>query len=249
MATNLPTKLRNEPLIDAIFEVRFIGSMPASVILPGIFFGKLPGQKIIENLPIAQIPKPLRDADQNLKFAAISKIDWDAYFINVGDFSLSVSCKYPYPGWSKFRDAIAQAIEILDSAGIVETVERYSLKYIDLFPATTNREKVSMLNMKVMIADHELKEEPFQMRMEISKDELIHAVQIVSSANAVLHNGLTKDGLVVDVDTIAVIDGISMEILLNDFSKKLDSIHSANKSMFFDCLRSETIAALGPSYE
>lgn len=249
MATRLPTKLGNEPLIDAIFEVRFVGSMPASVVLPGIFFGKLPGKKIIEHLPIAQIPKPLRDADQNLKFAAISRIDWDAYFINVGDFSLSVSCKYPYPGWSKFRDAITKAIEILNSAGIVEKVERYSLKYIDLFPATTNREKVSMLNMKVMIADHELREEPFQMRMEISKDGLIHAVQIVSSANAVLHNGLTKDGLVLDVDTLAVLDSISMQNLQNDFSIKLDFIHSANKAMFFDCLNPKTIAALEPSYE
>ena len=249
MATSLPTKLKKEPLIDALFEVRFVGSMPASVVLPGIFFGKLTGQKIIEQTPIAQIPKPLRDADQNLKFAAISRIDWDAYFFNVGDFSLSVSCKYPYPGWSKFRDTIVHAIEILNDAGIVERVERYSLKYIDLFPATTDREKVSMLNMKLMIADHELKEEPFQMRMEIPKDGLIHAVQVVSSANATLHNGVTKDGLVVDVDTLAVLDGISMQTLRNDFSTKLDSIHSANKAMFFDCLRPETIAALGPSYE
>ena len=249
MATSLPTKLRDEPLIDAIFEVRFVGSMPASVVLPGIFFGKLLGQKNIEQLPIAQIPKPLRDADQNLKFAPISRIDWDAYFINIGDFSLSVSCKYPYPGWSKFRDAITQAIEILNFSGIVGKVERYSLKYVDLFPAATDREKISMLNMKVMIADHELREEPFQMRMEISKNGLIHAVQMVSSANAVLHNGVTKDGLVVDVDTLAVLDGISMQTLQDDFSTKLDSIHSANKAMFFDCLRPETIAALWPSYE
>ena len=230
MATSLPTKLKNEPLIDAIFEVRFVGSMPASVVLPGIFFSKLTGQKIIEQLPIAQIPKALRDADQNLKFAAISRIDWDAFFINVGDFSLSVSCKYPYPGWSKFRDAIIGVVEILNGSGIVEKVERYSLKYIDLFPVSNDREKVSMLNMKVSIADHELKEEPFQMRIEIPKDGLIHAIQMVSSANAVLHNGVTKEGLVVDVDTLAVLDGISMQTLLDQFPTKLDSIHSVNKA-------------------
>jgi hypothetical protein len=72
---------------------------------------------------------------------------------------------------------------------------------------------------------------------------------MVSSAHAALHNGVTKDGLVVDVDTLAVLDGISMQTLRNDFSTKLDSIHSANKAMFFDCLRPETVAALGPSYE
>ena len=72
---------------------------------------------------------------------------------------------------------------------------------------------------------------------------------MISAANAVLHNGETKEGLVVDVDTLAFVDGISMQTMLDDFSNKLDSIHLANKEMFFDCLRPETIDAMEPSYE
>ena len=108
------------------------------------------------SLPIAQIPKPMRDADPNLKFAAISRIDWDTFFINVGDFSVSVSCKYPYPGWDNFRKVIIQVVGILNESHIVEKVERYSLKYVDLFPAVNDQQKVSMLNVKVSIADHNL---------------------------------------------------------------------------------------------
>jgi uncharacterized protein (TIGR04255 family) len=249
MATSLPTKLKNEPLIDAIFEVRFAGKMPASVVLPGVFFSQLDGEKKIENLPIAQIPKPMRDADPNLKFAAISRIDWDSFFVNVGDFSISVSCKYPYPGWDNFRPAIIRVMEILAGSNIVDKVDRYSVKYVDLLPASDDRQKVSMLNVNVSIAGHDLKKEPFQFRIEIPKDELVHAVQLVSSATAVLHNGTTKEGLIVDVDTHASLDGVSMQSLLDGFSAKLDLIHLANKAMFFDCLRSETITSLEPSYE
>lgn len=37
MAEKLPIKLNKEPLLDAIFEVRFSMITPASNILPGIF--------------------------------------------------------------------------------------------------------------------------------------------------------------------------------------------------------------------
>lgn len=249
MAASLPKKLKKEPLIDAIFEVRFAGKMPASVVLPGVFFSRLHGEKNIENLPIAQIPKPMRDADPNLKFAAISRIDWDKFFVNVGDFSISVSCKYPYPGWDNFRSAIVEIVAILAESNIVEKVERYSLKYVDLFPASDDQQKVSMLNVKVSIAGHDLKKEPFQIRIEIPKDGLVHVVQLVSSANAVLHNGTKKEGLIVDVDTLASLEGVPMQSLLDEFPAKLDSIHAANKAMFFDCLLPETITSLEPSYE
>jgi uncharacterized protein (TIGR04255 family) len=249
MLPSLPTKLKNEPLIDAIFEVRFSGEIPASVVLPGVFFSNLTGEKKIEHLPIAQIPKLMRDADPNLKFAAISRIDWTDFFINIGDFSVSISCKYPYPGWSNFRQAIIQIIDILNGAKIVRSIDRYSLKYVDLFPATDDQQKISLLTVKMSIAGHELMREPFQIRIEIPKDGLVHAVHLVSSATAVLHNGVKKEGLVVDVDTHASLNGASIQSLLDHFPDKLDSIHAANKAMFFDCLRSETIASLEPSYE
>lgn len=249
MATSLPTKLKKEPLIDAIFEVRFSGKISASVVLPGVFFSKLNGEKNIESLPIAQIPKPMRDADPNLKFAAISRVDWDNFFINIGDFNVSVSCKYPYPGWNNFRMAIIQVVGILNESDIVEKVDRYSLKYVDLFPASDDQQKVSMLNVKVSIADHNLEKEPFQIRIEIPKDGLVHAVQLISSANAVLHSGVTKEGLIVDVDSFALLEGVPMQSLLAQFPAKLDSIHTANKAMFFACLLPETITSLEPSYE
>lgn len=249
MATRLPTKLHKEPLIDAIFEIRFSSKMPASVVLPGIFFEKLAGEKTIESFPLAQFPKAMRDADPNLKFAAVCRITRPDFFINVGDFSVSVSCKYPYPGWSKFRPAIIETMEILSASNVVDKTERYSLKYVDLLQGLDEQQRVSTFNVRVSLAGHDLKKEPYQLRLEIPKDGLLHAVQLVSAAKALLHDGTSKEGFVVDVDTIASLDGISMSKLLNGFPGKLDTIHAKNKAMFFDCLTDETITSLEPAYE
>jgi len=249
MANSLPIKLTKEPLIDAIFEVRFSSKIPAATILPGFLFNKLEGDKAINQFPVAQLPKQVRDADPNLKYAPISNIDWTRFFINIGDHSLSVSCKYPYSGWNNFKDAIVRIVNTLAECKIVDAVERYSMKYIDIFPTSEYAEKFSMLNSSVTLAGHTLSNESFQLRIEIPKDGLIHAVQLASSAQVALHTGEAREGLIVDVDTIAMQNNISMDELLDDFSNKLDFIHLANKTMFFDCLKPEAIQALEPIYE
>ena len=72
----LPKKLKKEPLIDAVFEVRFTSAFPAGGVLPGLLFGNLDGDKKIEQLPLLQLPQVIRDADPNLRFAPLSRLDW-----------------------------------------------------------------------------------------------------------------------------------------------------------------------------
>lgn len=249
MASGLPIKLKKEPLIDAIFEVRFSCKVPASVVVPGSLFNSLDGEKTIESLPISQLPKPIRDSDPNLKFAPLSRIDWNNFFISIGDSSLSVSCKYPYCGWVNFKPAIVTVMKALEVSNVVSAVERYSMKYVDMIPSSSNQQKVSMINFKVSIANHELEKEPFQLRIEIPRDGLVHAVQVVSSAQATLHNGTVMEGLVVDVDSFSDQKGISIQSLLEKFNDKLEAIHGANKAMFFECISPKTLESLEPIYE
>lgn len=249
MASNLPIKLKKEPLIDAVFEVRFSCAVPASIVVPGSLFNNLEGEKTIESLPLSQLPKLIRDADPNLKFAPLSRIDWNNFFINIGDSSLSVSCKYPYCGWKLFIQAIEDVMRALEKSNVVTAVDRYSMKYVDLIPASSNRQKVSMINFKVSIAEHQLENEPFQLRIEIPRNGLVHAVQVISSAQATLHTGIVKEGLIIDVDSFSDQKGISIQSLLNGFTEKLETIHKANKAMFFDCISPETLELLEPQYE
>jgi len=249
MTTVLPIKLNKEPLIDAVFELRFASAIPASVILPGVLYNMLKGDKYIEQLPISQLPKPIRDADPNLKFAPLSRVVWKGVFINIGDFSVSISSKYPYDGWINFQQAINDVMGILAQSNVVQTVERYSIKYVDMISAPDEQQKVSMINCNVTLANHKLVKEPFQLRIEIPRDGFINAVNIASSAQVVLGDETKREGLIVDVDTFAIQNNISMQTLLDDFSAKLDLIHRTNKEMFFDCITKETIKSLEPIYE
>lgn len=247
--TTLPKKLKKEPLIDAVFEIRFKSDFPAGGILPGLLFGKLDGNKTIEQLPISQIPHQVRDADPNLQFAPLTKLDWGQFYINVGDRSLSVGCKHPYPGWGDFKPAITEVTRILEDANIIKSVERYALKYVDLIPAATVKEQVSSLNFDITLAGHKLTQEVFQLRIEIPQGDFIHAVQVVSSATATLQSGESRKGLIVDVDSIVILKSVSFSELTTGFSEKLDLIHQENKKMFFDCLKAEALDALEPEYE
>ncbi|MDP1708426.1 MAG: TIGR04255 family protein [Gammaproteobacteria bacterium] len=244
----LPKKLKKEPLIDAVFEVRFTSAFPAGGVLPGLLFGNLDGDKKIEQLPLSQLPQVMRDEDPNLRFAPLSRLDWGQFYINIGDRSVSVGFKYPYPGWNSFKPAIIKVMDALKGANVIKSVDRYSLKYIDLLPATDLREQVSLVNFDVTLAGHKLKDEAFQIRLDIPRGDFIHVVQMVSSATATLHTGESKQGLIVDVDTIANQQGETLEGLLSEFSDKLETIHTANKKVFFDCLKPETIKALEPEY-
>ena len=245
----LPKKLKKEPLIDAVFEVRFTSAIPAGGILPGMLFGNLDGDKKIEQLPLSQFPQELRDKDPNLRFAPISRLDWKHYYINIGDRSISVGFKHPYPGWNEFKNAIRQVMEFLQSTNFILSVERYSLKYIDLLPASNLREQVSFVNLKLELAGHKLVDEAFQIRMEIPRDGFISVIQLVSSAAATLHTGESRKGLIIDVDTIANLNRVAFQEFYNEFSAKLDTIHLSNKKVFFDCLTPETISALDPEYD
>jgi len=249
MTVRLPKKLNKEPLIDAVFEIRFSSMAPASLILPGLLFSGLEGNKTIESFPISQLPKPVRDADQNLKYAPLTRINWEQFMISISDSSVAVSCKYPYPGWSEFKPAIIRVMTNLAESSVVKEVERYSMKYIDVIPRDASLQTAAMFNLAVSIAGHTLSKEQFHIRIAIPKDGVEHTVQLASSARAVLHDGTAKEGLVVDIDTVVTQSNVSMQSVCEGLSDKLEDIHSANKAMFFDCLAPSTIESLEPIYD
>ncbi|MGD0961529.1 MAG: TIGR04255 family protein [Methylomonas sp.] len=249
MTKKLPIKLQAEPLIDAVFEVRFTCAFPASNILPGLLFAKLEGNKKFESLPVAQLPKQVRDVDPNLQFSPLSRLDWDQFYINIGDQSLSIGIKHPYPGWSNFRPAIVRILKIIKDSQIIGSIERYSLKYIDLIPSANIKDQVLFINADVTLAGHKLEKEAFQLRIEITKNNFINAVHVISSAKAIIQTGEYREGLIIDIDTISNQKFSSIEEFLVDLEEKLSAIHDINKEIFFDCLTADTIKLLGPVYE
>lgn len=85
----LPTKLKKDPLVDGIFEIRFSSSLPASTVVPGILFAKLkPQPQQIEKLPASDIPSQMRALNPVLQ-QPLMRIHWNSSFmVLIGDVSL-----------------------------------------------------------------------------------------------------------------------------------------------------------------
>lgn len=248
MLDKLPLRLKKEPLCDAVFEVRFSASTPASSILPGIFFGKLEGEKVIERLAAAELPKRIRDMEPNLQYTPVMRITWKEFFILMSDRSIVIACKLPYAGWGKFKDAIIKVVEILDNTGIIEKIQRYSLKYIDLIPIKNIAEQVASVNLSVNLSNHRLEKEIFQFRIELADGEYINVVQIIAAGVVTSEAGTTKEGLIIDIDTIRKTDN-NIKTLIPELEGRLEEIHLTNKKMFFTCLTPATLDMLEPIYE
>lgn len=245
MKNTLPKSLKKEPLIDAIFEVRF-DSVSIPSFLLGLVYQKLEGQKVIENLPASQIPQMMRDEDLNLRYVPLHRISYDQFYINIGDRCVSVSCKMPYPKWPNFKPIIMRVMNILKESDIINNCERYSLKYIDLLPIIDPGEQVSCLNLNLTLAGYKLKNNFFQIRFEVSENEFQHIIQVTSSATATLSNGETRKGLVIDIDSVANQAGVKFTDFFDKLSQNLEVIHDENKKLFFKCLKQPTINSLEP---
>lgn len=247
--SRLPIKLGKEPLIDAIFEIRFSSSQPASSLLLGHLFSKLEGEKNADELPAAQLPKAIRDSDPNMQFSPTHRLSWDKFFISFSDRSLIINTQYPYSGWVNFKPAIIKILNLVSELEIINSVDRFSMKYIDLVPAKTLKEQVDLANISLTVANHDLIQEQFLIRTEIAKDSFVNIVELIAGAKVELPNIGEVEGLVVSVDSILNLNGTTLSDMLVGFEAKLETIHTTNKTLFFDCLKPQTITNLEPIYE
>ena len=247
VSRSLPTKLGQEPLIDAVFEIRFDSVIPASSVFPGILFSGLDGNKTVERLPAADIPQAMKGLDANLRFAPVGRILWGEFFVLYSDNSLAIACKMPYPGWAAFKTTIKRVLDLIQATNIVSNVNRVALKYVDLVERQTLKDQIEAVNLKIELAGHKLTREQFQLRFEIERDECINAIQLIAGVTLSLFNGVQKAGLMVETDTIKT-QALPMTDFMQNLLGQIEGMHSTNKAVFFDILTSATIQSLEPQY-
>lgn len=250
MKNRIPVRLKKEPLLEAIWEIRFTGAkVPVADLLPGMLFQLLSGKySTAVKLPVANIPAPVVEHDPNLRYLPKIRLEEGNQAIQVGDHVVSLSCRRPYSGWNRFSADIREIAKAVQKTGVVDRLERFSLKYIDLIEL----EKpvgLAHLNLKLRMGEHELAAKPVQLRTEIKENDLIHIIQVISPAEVDMPGteGRLK-GILVDIDSIKLIadgEGESWETLY----MRLDDVHASCKNMFFGILRSKTVESLEPEYE
>ncbi|HEA50958.1 hypothetical protein LCGC14_0617120 [marine sediment metagenome] len=248
----LPTKLGKEPLVDVVFEMRFVPSTIASVVLPGMFMKQLGlrgGEQAIERLPLHDVPADVRRREHGMRYQPVLRIHWENYILIISDHSVGLGCKIPYRGWSEFRQKILEVVAVVKDSEVAESVERVALKYVDLIPGASVEKQLSRLNLSVEVGKYSLTDESFNLRMEIPGEHALHVVSVGAPA-MVRHSEMgERKGAIVDIDSLCPVSFQSWEQLSASLPDMLDSLHLENKTMFFECLKEETVEYLEPSYE
>ena len=247
----LPRILEHEPLIDAVFEVRLNKDQtsPLVDILPGFLFHDLDPKPTVKRLSAAEIPQPMRASDPNLQYTPVSRVEWENYFISVGDRNIVISCNLPYPKWPKFKSTILDITTRIAEAGIVGKVERYSVKYVNLIAAPTLGEQIKKIEMTVTLGTVRVSADHVNVKVHRVEGDIVHILSVITGATGKLPGEKEVSGVVVDIDSIRNIDLVDYAIFARDLEPGLEQLRQANKEKFFDCLTKSTIQEMGPVYE
>lgn len=247
MQRKIPIRLKKEPLIEAVWEVRFtIAKLSATELLPGLIYQVLHEKyPNTVRLPAADIPAPIQETDPRLRYMPKIRLEGDNQCVQIGERVLSLSCRRPYSGWRNFASDIRNLINAVDRMKLIDRLERFSLKYIDLIDLKQPPD-LSCLNMTLMLGGEKINTLPVHLRTEIREKSLIHIIQIISPAEVVIPGDPGKHvGVLLDIDSINVFQekGTWQEV-----DALLEEVHSASKRMFFNLLTNEAIEKLDPEY-
>ncbi len=241
-------------MVDAVFETRYVATAEAYRVLPGLLFGKLRDRyKVkVEPLPLSQVPEQIRHQDPDLIYQPLVRIHLGKYTVGLSERSVLIGCVMPYEGWGGFRAMILEILPHLLEGSLVTGVERYSMKYVDLIESDDWATQVKVLNWDVRIGKHRLVAEPANLRVEFKRDDLVHIVTATTNAKAQFEidgRSSSKVGAVIDVDSVANHPTSDLKQFLHELPGRIDKLHWENKTVFFECLRPETITALEAQYD
>ena len=243
---SVPKRLRKEPLLEAVWEIRFTSDRESvAELLPGLIYKAIDIEfPKIERLPVADLPSAIVQQDEKLRYVPTVRLEGSPYSIQIGEHVVSLSCRLPYTGWGNFQPKIMELAEILKETSLVTRPERFSLKYIDIISLPVSP-SLKPLRVVVKLGTHDLTSNHVQLRTELRENGFLHIVQIISSAQAVLSTGERFEGLLLDIDTICQREPGEF---WSDFPPLLDQAHQLNKNLFFHILTEETINHLEPEY-
>ncbi len=245
----LPKVLEHEPLVDALCEIRMDATAPLADILPGILFHKLDPKPTIQRLAAAEIPQPMRAKDPKLHFAPTQRLDWGEYVIAVGDRNVIISCKLPYPKWPNFKSKILEIVGIIADVNVAGSVERFSIKYVNLIEAGSIGEQISKIDVALKIGSLEVINDHIDIKVHHVEDGIVHLLTVVTGANAEIPINRKMSGVIVDIDSIRNIDPVPFANFSAGLEPELETLRQANKVKFFGCLKQQTVEEMGPIYE
>ena len=232
----LPKSINPCPILDALFEIRFTTKIHPSAVFGMIYNALQDDFPKVENLPILQLPEAVRTNDPNFKFKPHYRISNDKFVVQIGPDVVSISSFPKYAGWDEFSKQIFNILDRIDNVGIVNSVTRIGIRYINFFDNDIFKD----LDLKICIGDNDIAYKNTIVRTEIEQDSFKSSLQVANNAN---HNN--KLGSIIDIDTFT-------ELNLKDFFKQKEALvsdgHTKEKELFYSLIKDDFLNTLNPTY-
>jgi uncharacterized protein (TIGR04255 family) len=231
----LPTALKNPPLVEAVVEIRFDAEVPDDVVAAMVWSALKDDYENFKPNAMHNIPSAVRSKDPNLMYLPDFTLDNKVSRIDVGAKSFVFRLK-KYSQWDDFISVLGDTFEKVRN-NIKPRIQRIGLRYVnklelDLF--TGNRVEVS-----IKFSGIELSDQDTVVRTTFVDGDVKIAVVCASQRE--------KQGWVSYIDIDAFVE--SQEILNSkDLVVLLNVSHEALKKKFFSILSQEYIQELGPEY-
>ena len=186
-------------------------------------------------LPAANIPTPMRLADENLRFQPVLELKQPngPRAVRIGPRALSYHLVAPYTGWDDFKPELFAAVDELFRVAKGLVVRRLGLRYIDAFTQAKHNFRATDLSAKVQVAGTAITEKfnlNFRRNFAVDTDGIIR----VSTKEFV--EGLLLPDMIVYTD---------IDIFTKDGYKATDTVevkrwvvaaHDFEKTSFFELL-------------
>ncbi|CAM3384828.1 TIGR04255 family protein [Thalassospira profundimaris] len=149
----LPSKLKEDCIVEALLELRFQSNELPEVIMAKIVDGLGVENFSRQQLPIADVPWTIRQQDPNLKHqpTVVFISENNKVQFKVGPSVLSVHNVGEYAGWENISKVFADAAKLVCTK-IQSKIERCGLRYVNIVnPQQHYIENFSDLNVSVVI--------------------------------------------------------------------------------------------------
>jgi uncharacterized protein (TIGR04255 family) len=250
MSKRQPVKLKKEPLIEAVCQLRVASKVALNTFFPGLLLAKHPEEVTdIQQLPTAILPEQLRATQPELAYAPLVQLKFKGVVILVGERSVTVSNPAPYLGWARFKALIINVFTDLLDAKLITVIERFSLKYTNVIKPTDKVPSLGNLDWAVNVGKLSLNMPATAMRTETITHGLTTIINITGAVIVQAGEQTPVEGSLIDVDTIFLGPSLAADAFAASMADELDRVRSTNKEVFFECLTDEAINALEPIYE
>ena len=229
------------PLIEVAFEIRFKPRNNLATELLLETNSEFPNAVKVSNSEGSKIPEEIKARQPELYYMPSYRVVHKDFSLLISDGSLVILKNFltgQYQGWEYFKPIVLKLVNILEAKNKSSEVQRYSLKYTNLFDEESLYESklkfdISLGKQKFNLNDN------FELKTE-SRDKHYVTMLIASSNVGIIYScdvdgtETRLSGFLLIIDLIANVDSFKVQNIARDLEELHTRVYQEFKNIYPD---------------